>query len=340
MKDLSTDIKVSFSSANVFPAKILYHDSLIKQVKYNHKIPIIHVQLNPTNRCNFNCPFCSCSSRKKDQELSLEDIIDIMVKSAICGCESVTITGGGEPLLHPQICEIIEEIDRLGIQIGIVPNGTVLDRLSKKDLSRIIWIRISSSDYLRRELKKIGKDLDWWFDKIDAAVSRGRKVDWAFSHVLSNEPDLPLIQRIIEFSNYYDFTHIRLVNDIFFGDQLLQNMVNVENYMKKENVDDSIVNYQPRAKWTHGSKNCYISLLKPVVAADGYVYACCGTQYALANPARDYEETMRMGLAKDIDKIFKEQRHFDGSICVKCYYENYNWALSLLMSEVKHQKFV
>lgn len=333
------DIQVSYSSANVFPAKILYHEELINKVKHGI-VPAIHVQFNPTNRCNLNCPFCSCSSRNRDQELSLEDTVDIMVKAKMYGCESITITGGGDPLLHPKICGIIEEINRLGIQIGMVPNGTALDRLSKKDLSRIVWIRISASDYLRRELQKIGKDVDWWFDTIDAAVSRGRRVDWAFSYVLSNEPDLSLIKRIVEFANYYEFTHIRLVNDIFHGDKLAHNMADIKNYLMVKNVDDSLVNYQARAKWTHGNKKCYISLLKPVVGADGYVYPCCGTQYALANPSRDYEVTMRMGLAKDLDKIYEQMKPFDGSSCVKCYYENYNWALNILMSKIKHQKFV
>ena len=337
---MDEDIKLSYASANVFPAKLLHNEQLLRATKIAHKIPIIHLQLNPTNRCNFNCPFCSCSARNRNLELSVREIEDIMKKAKTCGCQSVTITGGGEPLLHPEINEIISEINDLGIEIGIVTNGTPLKLLTDASLKRIVWIRISSSDYLQSELKKIGKNTDKWLNEIADVIKRSGNIDWAFSHVVSERPDFELIRSIVEFANKHFFTHIRLVNNILLVDHLKDQIWQVKQYLKEKMVDDTLVNYQDRSEWTKGTPKCYISILKPVIGADGWIYPCCGNQYSLENPSRDYEKSMRMGKAKDINKIWENQEFFDGSNCVKCYYHQYNWALGVLLSNLKHSKFV
>jgi len=133
---------------------------------------------------------------------------------------------------------------------------------------------------------------------------------------------------------------MRIVNDIFIADELKEQMNNVKYYLKDNVFDDSIVNYQDRSEWTSGYNPCYLSILKPVIGADGYIYPCCGTQYALENPSRDYEELMRMGHIDNLEDVLLNQWFFDGSICYKCYYGNYNKVLSILMNGLKHKEFV
>lgn len=336
---MTADKKISFSAASVFPAKILLHDKLIKKAKKERKIMPLHIQLNPTNRCCFNCPFCSCSSRNKGLELSCKDILEIMEKAKKVGCESVTITGGGEPLMHKNIETIIDDLYALGIEIGLVTNGVMLNKLDKELLKKIRWIRISSSDHLIDQLLTVGKNLDAWLKTIEGAVKIGSKVDWAFSHVVSRRPNYGIIERIIKFANKHEFTHVRLVSDLL-DLRNVPRMFEIKTANMLSKVDDHLVIYQGRKEHAKGTKNCYISLLKPVVGADGKLYPCCGTQYALETPTKDYEKTMCMGNAKEIDKLYEEQKFFDGSLCVKCYYKDYNYALGVLLSDVKHKKFV
>ena len=88
---------------------------------------------------------------------------------------------------------------------------------------------------------------------------------------------------------------------------------------------------------TEGTKKCLISLLKPVVTADGKLAPCCGDQYKDNPPARDYIGDF--GTINNIDKIWQEQKFYDGSKCVKCYYDNYNILLSTLLEGIKHKNF-
>src|SRR3990172_2681396 len=47
--------------------------------------------------------------------------------------DSICIAGG-EPLLHPQICEIVAEVKSLGLKSAILTNGLKLDRPLAREL--------------------------------------------------------------------------------------------------------------------------------------------------------------------------------------------------------------
>ncbi len=86
-------IKYSYAAASIFPVKILLNNGLIGHIRKTKKIPMTHIQINPTNRCNRSCSFCSFSERDKNLELSHRKTINLMEKAKQYGCESVTITG-------------------------------------------------------------------------------------------------------------------------------------------------------------------------------------------------------------------------------------------------------
>ena len=326
--------KLSFTAASVFPAKLLK----TKVVDENNRIMPVHLQLNPTNVCNFNCPFCSCANRDTTMQLSYEKHKTILENAAEAGCRSVTITGGGEPLMHPQINKIISLCHSLGIKVGIVTNGSLIRRL-EKSLDKIVWCRISASDYLEYNMNRLSKTVDDWFSSISDAVKKGKNVDWAFSYVLGAHPDYEMLSGIIKFASERSFTHVRVVSDLLDIENV-PSMDAVKREIRKRNIDDSIVIYQGRKKYVKGAKRCLISLLKPVVGPDGKLYPCCGSQYALEVPSEDYPEEMCMGDASDIKEIFEKQKHFDGSVCVRCYYQQYNQALEIMTKKLKHEEFV
>jgi hypothetical protein len=116
-------------------------------------------------------------------------------------------------------------------------------------------------------------------------------------------------------------------------------------YLKRQVVDrggvsDKLAIWQGRQHYFAGTPRCLISLLKPVIGADGMIYPCCGAQYAESVPAKDYPKSMVMGGVEDTNVIWDKQLAFDGSRCVKCYYEHYNSALAALVDDINHMQFV
>ena len=322
---MNEDIKTSYSAAGEIPLKVVFNENIRNSMKNGGMIPMTHIQLLPTNKCNLNCPWCSCGERDKEQEMSVGQIYDIMTDAKACGCESVTITGGGEPLLHPKINTIIHDICNMGMEVGLVTNGTVLEKLETEVMQRITWIRISSGDHR-----------SWWETPILEAVERGTEVDWAFSHVVGKEPNMNVLIPLIEFANKHNFTHVRLVPDLFDLESV--DVTRLKGAFQALGLDDSRVNYQDRQTYVKGQKDCLISLLKPVIGADAKVYACCGIQYAFPEEHKDLVQPM--GEASDLKKIYQQQEHFDGSDCVKCYYEHYNTLLGAMKKDINHERFV
>lgn len=313
--------KSDYTAADSFPVKLISTNFLTP----NKDILPIHIQLIPTNKCNLDCKFCSCADRNKNIELSYEDIVKIMEICYAYGTQAVTITGGGEPLMHLGINDIIKYAKNLDfIEVGLVTNGILLDRLEYH--SNLKWCRISSSDDRKHN-----------FDKIKTAINLNNNTDWAFSHVVTSEPNFELIKKIINFANVSNFTHVRLVSDLGNLNNI-SDMIDIELKLKHDRIDDSKVIYQGRKNSIKGSKNCYISILKPTISPEG-IFPCCGAQYAINGQKKDYINEMKMGKISDLSDIISNQKFFDGSKCDVCFYSQYNETLKIAL-ETKHNFFV
>lgn len=315
---------ISFTAANSIPVKIFKNRMLVDDLNDGY-IPPIHVQLIPTNKCNLNCSFCSCKKRNKTEELTLEQIERLCRDLKKMGCEAATITGGGEPLMHKDIKQILNIIYDHGIKIGLVSNGLMLNKLTSKDFDKITWCRVSCAD--ERAFNK---------DSIEDAVEMGNNVDWAFSYVVGQKFNPENLNKYIDFANKHDFTHVRVVSDLLD----LSNVSGMDEIKRAVIVDDSRVIYQGRKSFDPGQKGCRISLLKPVIGADGFIYPCCGVQYAHQSEDLDNPESMRMGRIEDIVDIYKKQKFFNGLQCYRCYYKNYNDILGQMVGKMEHLEFV
>lgn len=90
------------------------------------------INLFITEECNFNCPMCHVRDArlKKKTRLSYANLRQVFDEAASYS-SSFQITGG-EPLLHPQIGEIIAYLTRKRIVKGLVTNGLLLDEKAEE----------------------------------------------------------------------------------------------------------------------------------------------------------------------------------------------------------------
>ena len=320
----SVDRLSSYTAASTFPVKVLQHPGVLDA---KGRIRPVHLQINPTNRCNLNCKFCSCAERNKHVSMLWEDMGRMLCSFEGMGTRALTVTGGGEPLLYPEIDRLLQTAEDLFIKVGLVTNGTVFDRMTPRDLT---WVRVSVSD---------GRVLDdKFFDGLAAMVARMPETAWAFSYVLTCTPNATNLRNVLRFAAEHDFSHVRLVSDLL-------DLANVPDMTSvRPTIADwpgeHLVIYQGRKQPTRGRARCLISLLKPLVSAEGGIYPCCGVQYARDVASLDYDGTMRMGQWEDMERIYSGQYHFDGSVCSRCYYDNYNSLLDMMTRPIDHEDFV
>lgn len=304
------DAKASFTAASVLPVKLFKSRLLLESAK-DGIIPPIHVQVNPTNKCNRKCQFCSCAKRDRGLELPISFFQKLIPHLASLGTKAVTITGGGEPLLYRDFDALIELCRIHGIQTGLVTNGDLLPLAKSDTLRKLTWCRISCSGAPPVE------HVPWLLAPV---IEGAPDVDWAFSYVVDRNHSDDTLWRYVAFASAKKFTHVRIVSDMLSETEVPDPMP----ALRETGINLDRVIYQPRKEWTKGTRRCLISLLKPNIGPDGLVYACCGVQYARSKASLDYDQSMSMGPAMSLDKM----KAYDGSQCERCYYSQYNKALA------------
>ena len=306
----------SYTAAGNVPVKLLQDTYVINELKKGN-VPCRHIQLIPTNRCNLSCPWCSCAEEDRKKELNYEEICSI-ISNLPESVAAVTITGGGEPLLHPYIVAIALLFKMKKIKVGLVTNGTLLHKTNGVLWDSVDWCRISVGDG-----RNIGQE---YFDRIEKVTSEYPHVDWAFSYVLSSTPDIWALESAIDLAAKQNFTHVRVVTDLLSVEDSPIEKIESELGLGR---DLSHVIFQNRKKYEQGGK-CWMGLLKPVIGADGISYQCCGAQYALDPPSKKMPEELKCN----------GDGAFDGTICKRCYYMDYNRLIEMFMQKLEHSEWV
>ena len=76
--------------------------------------------------CNLECEHCwTNSSPKGIKSIGYKDVVKLIEKLKLLGLTRVSLSGG-EPLMHPEIHNIIEYILHRGLIVVITTNGTLL----------------------------------------------------------------------------------------------------------------------------------------------------------------------------------------------------------------------
>jgi hopanoid biosynthesis associated radical SAM protein HpnH len=103
---------------------------LAQKLARREKFPLI-VELEPLFNCNLSCPGCGKIQYPVEtlrKRLSVEEAVGAIEE---CGAPMVSIAGG-EPLLHPQIGEIVDELIKRKRFVYLCTNAVLLKRRLEK----------------------------------------------------------------------------------------------------------------------------------------------------------------------------------------------------------------
>ena len=83
-------------------------------------------QIEITNKCNLSCLHCfNNSGEPLSDELTTEEICSLIDVLSSMGVHRLTLTGG-EPLVHPDLFEIVEHARKAPMTVTIFTNGTLI----------------------------------------------------------------------------------------------------------------------------------------------------------------------------------------------------------------------
>ena len=160
MPDLATRIRRRLKAVDRRRREIL----MIAKGLASTDHPIL-AHLIPIRRCNLSCAYCN-EYDNFSKPVPLDALRQRLDQLAALGTTVITISGG-EPLLHPQLDDVIASIRRHGQLAGMITNGYLLtaDRIRGLNRAGLDHLQISidnvtPDDVSKKSLKVLDKKLE------------------------------------------------------------------------------------------------------------------------------------------------------------------------------------
>lgn len=274
----------------------------------------LYVRIKPINLCNHGCFFCVYSTgfRVKDggeeehiishmhedmnesdiiSELKLYEILDDLSRM---GTKAVTFSGGGEPLMHPQIVGVMQHALNQGLDLSIITNGQNLVKERARVLASAKWVRVSM-DYTNGAQMRIFRNVpEKSFDSVIRNIHEFSKIknldcDLGVNYIVHNKnyKNLYEFSKLLKESGVQNVRYSPMyVPEFYEYHKPIEQAVNDELTKIRELTDEtfavnSTYNIKPGTSHSHARSynRCYTMQTVPVIGADLNVYSCHNKAY-------------------------------------------------------------
>ena len=267
------------------------------------------IYIEITNKCNLNCSFCS-NTTKEQRTMSLEEYESVL-KKINNYTDYIYLHVKGEPLLHPNIIEMINLANNYNLKVNLTTNGTLFDKYAK-ELGKC------------NNLNKINFSLHSENNKKDYLES-------IFNNIKYLNPNTTSIYRLWTLkNNELDKKSTEIVNKIkeYYNlpQEIVEKIIN-ENNIK---IDSTIyVDKDNEFEWptiTNDKSNGYCHALKTHIAilSDGTVVPCCLDANGIINLGnifkQDLDEIINSERYKLLQKSFQDRKPSE-ELCKSCTFK-------------------
>lgn len=167
------------------------------------------VYVEPTNRCNLECR--TCMRRIWDEplgEMSSSSFTAVLEGlRAFLPAPKIFFGGIGEPLAHPNIVDMVAQAKRLGSEVELITNGTLLSREMSRRLLQagldMLWVSIDGATPASYTDVRLGAALPEILANIgvfrhlrQTEYTQKARIGFAFVAMKRNIADLPEIVRL------------------------------------------------------------------------------------------------------------------------------------------------
>jgi MoaA/NifB/PqqE/SkfB family radical SAM enzyme len=182
MPSLSTTLRRRLKALN----RNLRGASMIVKAFASTDHPLL-AHIIPIRRCNLACEYCN-EYDDFSKPVPTDTMFRRVDKLAELGTAVITISGG-EPLLHPELDDIIHRIRQNGMIAGLITNGYLLvpDRIQRLNRAGLEWLQISidnvtPDDVSKKSLKVLDKKLENLAEHADFHVNINSVVGGGVRH--------------------------------------------------------------------------------------------------------------------------------------------------------------
>jgi len=266
--------------------------------KKNTAVPL-NVTISPSDRCNLDCEMCITRFNDRKhliRELDMEDYKKLLESLFRMGTRTVRVTGGGEPLMYPEIRELLTLIKYYGFKGEMVTNGTLLNKETINYLHSINWDKIDLS-------------LDGYDAETHDAV-RGKGV---FNKVMNNlehyldlpEPRFKICMNTLRTKfNEKEFHRFEEVKERF---GITEHSIAIPTAFDKRS--EAILPKGVGKKHKKDLRHCYAPWLETFIETNGDVKLCCVHESTMGNlKSESFEEIWNGKKYNSIREMFRKKQ--------------------------------
>jgi MoaA/NifB/PqqE/SkfB family radical SAM enzyme len=300
--------------------KIIWHPGKLDSFLKGEVSAPPYVRFKPTNRCNHDCFYCVYNpdfsgihaETNRQDEIPFEKIMEILNDFKEMGIKAVTYSGGGEPLMHPNIIEVLKKTLEYDIDLSMITNGQRLKGEAAEILRKAKWVRVSIDSCDPVTFSETRNRPENWFNELAENIKNFSKIKES-SCVLGinfvvNEKNKNHVYKAAEFYKNLGADHIKFSaawKSEGFSEYHNQFKEDVVAQIKKAKEDFAGENFEIYDTYESDFSlsgvserkynRCYVMQTIPVIGADSRVYFCHN---------KAYDDTGVLGSIKD--QSFKE----------------------------------
>jgi len=157
----------------------------------------IHPVWEVTNACNLKCKQChACSGKPMPGELNTEEGKRLLDSMASIEEFRMLAFGGGEPLVRPDIIELVAYARNLGLQISIATNGTLLTAELAREFKKLgvanIAVGLNANDEaIHEEITSVPGSFAASKNALYATLEAGMNLQINTTVMKENRPAIP-----------------------------------------------------------------------------------------------------------------------------------------------------
>lgn len=259
----------------------------LRKQAWDHFIPLM-VTIELTEDCNFKCVHCYNYDRSKyheDNVLDLELLKKVLPELKEAGTLLVSFTGG-EPLLYPQITEAITAAKRVGLEVGIKTNASLLNEQRTQMLADLGVSQVEISLYgLSIESVKPFTQASFDGQKLSKALGLLKTVGIEVQlNIILNKHNFEELDQMLEFCQERSLFHTLTyeITKRYDGTVDSQNHRLTDDQVQKLLLrkDLNLASQCEKDPSNLNSFQCTCARLNCAITARGIVYPCMGAPMA------------------------------------------------------------
>ena len=133
--------------ANLFldGSKLYHHLDEVTKWTRGEAFPPIHVEISPTNACNYRCTFCYADfTGHKNTRIEREVLLQLVQDMGAMGVKSCLFAGDGEPTLVDHVMDAVKAGKAAGVDMALNTNGLLFTpKWAASTLPYLTWLRFS-----------------------------------------------------------------------------------------------------------------------------------------------------------------------------------------------------